>query len=76
MNITTKYGIGDTVWILSGRRAWSRKIVSVYVKATKDGSVISYGLNGQCSRYLETALYRTQKELVEATFPDYEEEKG
>ena len=72
MTIETKYGAGDTVWVLDDNKLMTRMIIVVDIWANKEGVNIKYkmassDIHKNCKEYYpETSCYPTKEALLQS----------
>ena len=67
MKATTKYDIGDRVWLISGNRAVRSDITRVIISVeTPDNREVRYSLHYGDTEIPEDRLFSTKKELLES----------
>lgn len=68
MNITTKYNIGDTVWVIFQNQAQKVGVVSIrpHVTAYPETTYIQYGVNVGDLYYKEDRVFPSKEELIQS----------
>lgn len=73
MNITTKYSIGDSVWVLAFDQKYHMprifldtiKKIEVENELDGDGLVITYAFHNIATKVYEDAVYRKLSDIIE-----------
>lgn len=64
MTVTTKYNVGDSVWIMSGNRPTQKVIYKVTIKVTDIINVFyDFHITDKVST-LEQYMFRTKEDLI------------
>lgn len=64
MDITTKFSLGDRVWVIQGRRAVCKEVTRVSASATLTAQVVVYNVGDNDEPYTEQEMFPTKEELL------------